>query len=134
METDYVKQATDALATVGASLAIELTDEKSAPWAEDGRYRPHYRCTLKRGRKSYTFDFWDSTKAGETGEPLTAYSVIAGLEWHTPETFEDFCAEFGYDSDSRKAVATFKACRRQCESLQRVIPDQTHRDILADIR
>jgi len=27
-------------------------------------------------------------------------------------TFSEWCSEFGYDSDSRKALATYDKCRR----------------------
>jgi hypothetical protein len=33
------------------------------------------------------------------------------------ETFEGFCAEFGYDEDSRKAKKTYKACKKTAERL-----------------
>jgi hypothetical protein len=29
---------------------------------------------------------------------------------YTPETFADFCAEYGYESDSIKSLQTFRRC------------------------
>lgn len=36
----------------------------------------------------------------------TAYDVLACLTKYDPGTFENFCSEFGYDTDSRKAEKT----------------------------
>ncbi len=43
---------------------------------------------------------------------LRPYSVLARLssDIYCPETFADFCAEYGYDEDSRKAEQTFRRC------------------------
>jgi len=43
----------------------------------------------------------------------TAYSVLSCLTKNNPGTFEDFCSEFGYDSDSRSAKKTYKAVRNE---------------------
>jgi hypothetical protein len=32
------------------------------------------------------------------------------MDGNCPQTFEDFCAEYGYDEDSRKAERTFRTC------------------------
>jgi len=39
----------------------------------------------------------------------TEYDVLTCLTKYDPETFEDFCSEFGYDEDSRKAEKIYKA-------------------------
>lgn len=56
--------------------------------------------------------YWDKFK-GKRGTPKrtpTAYDVITSMERSEPaSTFEDWCSEFGYDSDSRKAHATYEA-------------------------
>lgn len=41
--------------------------------------------------------------------PYDVLSCISG-DVHCPDTFEDFCAEFGYDTDSIKALQTFRRC------------------------
>ena len=35
--------------------------------------------------------------------------------------FRDFCADFGYDEDSRKALKTWKTCKSMEKRLQRVL-------------
>lgn len=133
--TDYDKDACERLAKCGGSLGLTLSDSKTAPWTDaDAGYRPHYRCTLKGPGGSYTFDFWHSLNAGKTGEKATTYDVLACLEWHTPEVFADFCGELGYNTDSRSAHRTWKACIAMTRALHRIFPSETARETLAEIR
>lgn len=36
-------------------------------------------------------------------------------------TFPDFCADFGYDTDSRKALETYLACQQSCVKLRKAL-------------
>lgn len=45
------------------------------------------------------------------------YDVLACLTKCDPGTFENFCSEYGYDSDSRKALKTYKAVRNEWQNL-----------------
>ncbi len=38
---------------------------------------------------------------------MTAYDLLASITKSEPGTFEDFCGEYGYDSDSRKAETVY---------------------------
>lgn len=49
--------------------------------------------------------------------------------WHD---FEDFCAEMGYDSDSRSAEAIWKACAKVETSLKRLLGDDYETFLYAD--
>ena len=40
-----------------------------------------------------------------------------------PDTFEDFCSEYGYDTDSRRAERTFKACLKSRDELREFLGD-----------
>jgi len=39
--------------------------------------------------------------------PPAIKDVLSGLPYYDPGDFEEFCAEFGYDTDSRKAVDAY---------------------------
>lgn len=43
--------------------------------------------------------------------PPGPYSVLACLDSYCPATFDDFCAEYGFDSDSRRAFRSWEATR-----------------------
>ncbi len=51
-------------------------------------------------------------------------SDAAGIE--NSQDFEGFCSEYGYDTDSRKAEKTYKACVHQTERLKRFLGDDLY--------
>ena len=91
-----------------------------------------WEITIRRGTHKLSFPFWSSIsdKAKRLGlvsqlnarswpskwpfpekdHKPTAYDVLACIsgDVHTPASFEDFCAEYGYEVDSRKAEATHR--------------------------
>ena len=49
--------------------------------------------------------------------------------------FDDFCANFGYDTDSRKAYKTFKACEKSLKKAERIgIDENMACDIMNDLQ
>ncbi len=120
----YDGQAIEFLTKHGIAFRATLAKVQKAPkWADDGsEHGFQYRVTLSRKTRPggvnavhaspLSFPFWDSVAAKENGEILSAYSVLACIsgDVHCPSAFADFCAEYGYDEDSRAAHATFKRC------------------------
>ena len=47
------------------------------------------------------------------------YSIILDSA-ATEQSFSSWCGDYGYDSDSRKALATYTACQENAEKLHRV--------------
>lgn len=134
--TDYELEAKRVLAECGGKLKIVLSDTKLPPWDKaTPNPRHHYRCALTGPGGTYTFDFWGSIADCANGKEIVSeYDVLACLEWNTPEDFEDFCNEFGYDTDSRNAEKTWKACLSQIRALKRIFPSETAREALGGIR
>jgi len=94
--------------------------------------------TVRAARASggrLSFDFWNSQKDMQEGKAPTAYDVLACIsgDVNCPDTFEDFCGEYGYDLDSRKAFATFKRCATFAERLQAFFTEE-EREALAEIQ
>lgn len=90
-----------------------------------------YTITLRKEQRRLTFAFWNSLHAQQTGEPLTAYDVLACLssDAFCPDTFEDFCAEYGYDVDSRKAWSTFLRCAQFAQRLHAFFTEEELQDL-----
>lgn len=133
MDANQYEQAGKlALELTGAKLKIRLADEKSAPWDDGEGYRPHYRCTFSKDGKRYTFDFWDSIVSGQRGDKAKPYDIISAVIKQDPGTFADFCGDFGYDEDSRKAHRTYRACVKQWQRMSEVFTPEDL-DILAEI-
>lgn len=102
-------KAKSFLADNGLKLRVTLSDTKPAPWGEAGQYRPHFRATLSRSEPKgarLAFDFWGAVDS-RTADLHSVLSCVAS-DVHTPDTFADFCAEYGYEEDSRAAMQTFR--------------------------
>lgn len=74
----------------------------------------HTITFIKAPRKSFQITFWDSinnTKKGITS--VKPYDVLTCLTKSDPGTFEEFCGEFGYDTDSRSDEKIWKAIKKE---------------------
>lgn len=56
--------------------------------------------------------------------PPTAYDVLACLTKSDPGTLEDFCNEYGYDLDSKKAEKTYKAVKDEYNNVCMLFSDE----------
>ena len=90
-----------------------FTDDKSERWV--------FKMKLTRNGKSYTFNFGQSIASGCT--PPKMYDVLACIEKYGYSSFEDFCNEMGYDTDSRNAEKTYKAVQKEFAAVERLFSD-----------
>lgn len=169
--TDYQKQAQDFLNATGVAMEVKFK-EYGKHFPDDKEDRDIYTITLKRGQRSFTFDFGQSIRSsgewnlygnsskgvahrygdsfdgipkisyvhpsyngneGKKGAKLalyhpnwllnpsfaspTDYNVLTCLTKHEVGTFEDFCSNFGYDTDSRKAENIYKAVLNEYQNV-----------------
>ena len=105
------------------AITATYTGEKPAAWNSDN-YN-HHTVTVRNtetGRKT-SFDFWASI-----AHPVleSEYDIVNAFRCFVDDaisggyTFEEFCQEFGYDTDSRTAERTWKACQRATKKLERL--------------
>ena len=132
---EYNKQASEFLKTYGLNLSIRQAIPQRAPlWIDkdkkiEGFYGIKYWVTLSnKDGLHYSFDFWDSIanrekiKHGRNDGRPVAYDVLACLDTYSDgESFEDFCNNFGYDTDSRQAEKTYYAVMKQIEGIKKVL-------------
>lgn len=116
----YEEQAETFLSTYGLTFVAEYpTKSHPIPWEHAGM---EWAITLGGKRdgnaRRVSFPFWNSINAGS--EEPSAYDVLACISGDTycPATFKEFCDEYSYDMDSRKAEAQWKRCKRFAEKLQ----------------
>ena len=117
---DYQQQANEFATATGTKLKINRTTY-GKHFAEDKESRYIFNCTLTRNGKRYTFNFGQSITAADT--PPTMYDILATLTKYNPETFENFCGEYGYNTDSIKALNTYKAVKREFNGVNRLFSD-----------
>lgn len=83
-----------------------------------------YRVTLLRGKKQMSVDFWQGPALTD---PPRAADVLYCLLMDARAGdvgFEEWCSEFGYDTDSRRAERSYRLCRDIAKRLHRFLgPD-----------
>lgn len=101
----------------------------------------HYRCTISgKDRGHVSFEFWNSyadeeQKAlairrfsephlyqkykGKQHPKVTAYDLLACVQKYDVGTLADFCADFGYDTDSRRAEQVYIAVCQEYQKMRK---------------
>lgn len=103
-------------------VALSVLDKDYRPYFPDDRdERWVYKCRLSRNGRRYTFTFGQSIAAGD--KKPTFYDIFACLQKYDCGTFENFCDEFGYNTDSRKAERTYKAVCKEYNAVVRLFGD-----------
>lgn len=72
------------------------------------------RCTGKCGVMHGETSKHRSSCAANPGNVrhVTAYDILSSSTLHDPGTFENFCDDFGYDTDSRRAMDVYLAVQK----------------------
>lgn len=72
-------------------------------------------CVLSRGQY----------KINEMFAVPNEYDVLSALQKYPVDSFEDFCADYGYDTDSRKAEKIYKLVQAEWHNVERIwSPDE----------
>lgn len=66
-------------------------------------------------------------------KPPTNYDILACLTKYDPGIFEDFCSEFGYDTDSIRAEKTYNAVKNEYMNVINLYSD-TEIEQLAEVQ
>lgn len=81
----------------------------------------HWRVTITRNKKRMCVTY--SMGGAHIGEPQGAdvlYSILSDHDSAAECSFSEWCAEYGYDTDSLKASRMYRACKRISASLARL--------------
>ncbi len=120
--SEYTEQADKFLKDTGTKFkAVYL--ENALYFQDDKDSRDIWKITLRRNGKSMAFKFGQSIDASRTNEEPTVYDVLTCLTKYEPGTFDNFCAEYGYDTDSRKAEKIYKAVVKEWKGVNRLFSD-----------
>jgi hypothetical protein len=118
-------------------ITIECVPVDSNPYRDDDRRAMnHYKCRLKRRFKgaSRSLSVYFSMGLGLTGEPTTAMvldslaSDASGCE--SAGSFDNWASEYGYDTDSRKAERTYRACLTNARKLKAFLGAEMYETLL----
>lgn len=123
---DYDKQTTEFLILTGTIIEFEFRGIVDGfPFDEcDNLPHNHYKIRLIRGKKKYTFDFYDSYSNYKSGRTPSQYDVLASLEKYDVGDMADFVDNFGYVIKDRKSFLKVEkiwhACKTQYRELTKM--------------
>lgn len=104
-------------------IKAEFRGDMVAPW--NGNNYNYHKVIVKNAETGATtsFDFWASIARPELNrerDVLNAFYCFVSDAVAGAGSFDDFCDEFGYNSDSIKALKTFRACEKSYNKFSRV--------------
>jgi hypothetical protein len=117
----YDDQAQKFLAKTGATIETKLLGSMPC-FDDDKENRDVYMVTIKRDKKTWSFRFGQSIADSGISKP-SDYDILAAITKSDPGTFADFCNDFGYDTDSRRAEKTYFAVQDEWSNVQRMFGD-----------
>lgn len=105
---------------------MRLTSKYGAAldWEKQSDWQQHangFRCTLHYQGRQYTFDFWQGVAISGEPDAEGCLDCLLSDAQSGEQDFEEFCSEFGYDTDSRSAEATWKACKKTATAMRRLL-------------
>lgn len=114
--------------------ANHLPGKKEANW-NDKQSRSHcyHEITVSKKGRQIEFDFWSSLvhpKITTKQDCIAAFECFLNDAIAGENTFEEFCGEFGYDTDSRKAEETWKACQIATGKAKYLLDDDDLYDLI----
>lgn len=120
MNSVKLESMADFIARLG--ITMQCLRAPKNPNMADSENMTHWRCTLTRVGHPRTYSVYFSMGSGFKEREPSAVDVLdslasdaAGVEG---ASFEDWCANYGYDTDNRKAEKTFNVCRKQAYALR----------------
>lgn len=115
-------------------ITMVSRSRKSNPHMDDSKGN-HYAVTLKRGE--YRMSVAYSMDVALTGKPKIddvldcLANDAAGVE--NARNFEDWAADYGYDTDSRKAETIYTEIKKQAQELRDLLGDDLYQVLLWEV-
>lgn len=91
---------------------------------DDKEARNIYKITLRHRGRTYSFKFGQSIAESWTHKAPDLYSVLASITKEDPGTLEEFCSNYGYNLDSRKAEKVYKAVKEEFLNVCRLFNEE----------
>jgi hypothetical protein len=117
---------------LSSKIKVRFVDDGFRPYFDESEEpRQVYRVFIRYNGNNTSFLFGDSLSNGYDGimaadKPQEYKNTILDIivsESNTPEDFSEFCGDFGYEEDSRKAYKVYKKCIKQSEKIHKLFSD-----------
>lgn len=121
--SEYTEQAEKFLKETKTEFKAEFL-KHDFHFEEDKKPRDIYLITLLRKNRSFKFNFGQSLSNSSKKIKPSPYDVLSCLTSSEVGTFKDFCGDFGYDEDSRRAEKTYNAVLKEWENIKMLYSDE----------
>ena len=96
---------------------------KGHHFVNDKDFRNIYRVAIKTQNGLFSYDFVYRVAINTVnGIKPTEFDVLSCLSWFDIGSFEDFCSEYGYESEDAQRV--YNAVTNETENLERIFTDE----------
>lgn len=85
-----------------------------------------FKITVKRNGREIEFEYGSSVVASSVNMAPSMYDILCTLrvESHCPLDFDEFCLEFGYDTDSIKASKTHRDSLKMRAKIEKIFSSE----------
>ena len=115
------------LSRLAENVRCESTYGKiSTPWEDLDEWQRNahpYRVVLRYKRRQMSLDWFQGQALTRDPDSATVLSALISDSYAMDCSFDDWCSEYGYDTNSRRAERIFKQCQKQGEKLERLLGD-----------
>ncbi len=125
---NYEKQGSNFLKKHDVKMIVKFL-KRNVYFQDDEKTRDIFKITFKREGKQFSITFGQSiAESTGTGErPPSAYDILACIQKYDPDTFENFCSDFGYNdqplSNYPKVKKIYNAVCKQWKQVSRFFTD-----------
>lgn len=113
---------------IRATVKRTHSNPNAGEWAKDAR---HWLVTLRSGRYSMRVAFSQGSAHTEAPTAADVLDCLASDAAGANEVdFENWCAEYGYDTDSRKTNRIYKTIKRQSAKLRAMLGTSNYETLL----
>jgi hypothetical protein len=118
-------------------VTITATYKGDKSWDADSTVQNcnNHRVTVSRRGKRVSFEFWGSIVEPEIKTRNQLRFAVACFLFDAAAgrlSFEDFCSDYGYNEDSRKAFAKWKECKNATKKADRIFSRYEQEKLLAE--
>lgn len=116
-------------------ITVAATRVDANPNMADSADMDHWRLSMRSSVNMTKMTVYFSMGRGLNGREPKLDEVLdciasdaASVE--NAQSFEDWCGELGFDTDSRKAHRIYSVCKRQAERLRKFVGINAYNDLL----
>ena len=111
------------------TMQAEMVDRN--PNTPDWTDADHWKCRLRMGGRSLTTYFSMGFALAREPRPEDVLDCLASdATGPDQQSFEEWCSEYGYDTDSRKAERTYQTIQKQSDKLKRFLGELDYEFLL----